>query len=237
MNVTREHRPLADASEAPVRKRVATPFLKGSCLRTSFVTVCVFLCACDPAPAPRKSATPAKVEAASADVKITQFYARDAVLTEGEKTVLCYGTANAKSARIEPHVGGVGPTLTRCVEVQPKHNTNYTLTAEGPDGRKVDQTVTVQVAADQAALPKITNFAIASCARDYEGQPVFSLVFSDQNAEEISIDPPAFPKLHGSIGGQFGVKPAQTTTYTLSAKGKFGHVAQKQLTVDVTKCK
>lgn len=184
-----------------------------------------------------KPAPPIDFTNGSSAVKILNFYARDTVLTEGGKTVLCYGVVNAKSAHIEPHVDGVGPSMTRCVEVQPKHNTTYTLTAEGPDGSKVDQTLTVQVAADQAALPKVTNFAIASCSRDYEGQPVFSLVFSDQNAEEVSIDPPAFPPLHGSIGGKFAVKPGKTTTYTLSAKGKFGHTAQKQLTLDVNNCK
>jgi hypothetical protein len=57
-------------------------------------------------------------------VKILQFYARDGVVTEGEKTVLCYGVSNARSVRIDPPVEGVGPALTRCVEVQPKRETH-----------------------------------------------------------------------------------------------------------------
>jgi hypothetical protein len=170
-------------------------------------------------------------------VKIAQFYARDGVLTEGGKTVLCYGVSNARSARIEPPVDGVGPALSRCVEVRPKSETRYTLIAEGADGRAVSQSVSVRIASDPAILPKITSFRIAGCVKDYEGKPVFSLSFGAQNVEEVSIDPPVFAPLHGSTFGQFGVRPDKTTTYTLSVAGKYGHVARKQLTVDVAACK
>lgn len=170
-------------------------------------------------------------------VKITQFYARDSVLNEGGKTVLCYGVSNARSVRIDPPVEGVSPALSRCVEVRPKRETLYTLIAEDSDGRTVSQSVGVRIASDPAVLPKITSFRIAGCVRDYEGRPVFSLSFADQNAEEVSIDPPAFAPLHGSTYGQFGVRPEKTTTYTLSVTGKYGHVARKQLTVDIAACK
>jgi hypothetical protein len=170
-------------------------------------------------------------------LKILQFYARDSVLTEGGKTVLCYGVSNARSVRIDPPVEGVSPALSRCVEVRPKRETLYTLIAEGANGSSASQSVSVRIATDTAALPKITSFRIAGCVKDYEGRPVFSLSFGDQNAEEVSIDPPVFAPLHGSTYGQFGVRPEKTTTYTLSVAGKFGHVAQKQLTVDVGACK
>jgi hypothetical protein len=170
-------------------------------------------------------------------LKILQFYARDSVLTEGGKTVLCYGVSNARSVRIDPPVEGVSPALSRCVEVRPKRETLYTLIAEGANGSSASQSVSVRIATDTAALPKITSFRIAGCVKDYEGRPVFSLSFGDQNAEEVSIDPPVFAPLHGSTYGQFGVRPEKTTTYTLSVAGKFGHVAQKQLTVDVAACK
>ena len=170
-------------------------------------------------------------------VKILQFYPRESVLTEGAKTVLCYGVSNARSVRIDPPVDGVGPALSRCVEVRPKRETLYTLIAEGSDGRTVSQSAGVRIASDAAVLPKITSFRIASCVKDYEGKPVFSLSFADQNAEEVSIDPPVFAPLHGSTYGQFGVRPEKTTTYTLSVTGKFGHVARKQLTIDVAACK
>jgi len=187
-----------------------------------------------------KSAAPASdaVHTGAGDgVRILQFYARDGILTEGESTVLCYGVSNAKSVRIDPPVEGVSPALNRCVEVRPKHATHYTLIAEGADGRTVSQSSDVKIGADPATLPRITSFRIASCSRDYQGVPVFSLNFADANADVVSIDPPVFKPLHGSISGEFYVRPEKTTTYTLTVAGKNGHVARQKLIVDVSQCK
>jgi hypothetical protein len=166
-------------------------------------------------------------------VKIIAFYPRDLTVTEGDKTLLCYGVSNAKSVSIDPPVEGVSPSLTRCVEIRPKAETRYTLTAVGSDGQTVSQSVTVRIGTDVAVLPKITSFQIDGKQKDYSGKTVFTLSFADQNAEEVSINPPVFPTLHGAPSGQFSVKPDKTTTYTLSVKGKNGRVAQKQLTVEV----
>jgi hypothetical protein len=166
-------------------------------------------------------------------VKILAFYPRDAVVTEGEKTLLCYGVSNAASVRVDPPVDGVSPSLTRCVEIRPKAETRYTLTAVGADGQSVSQSVTVRIGTDTASLPKITSFKIEGTSKDYAGNTIYALSFADQNAEEVSISPPVFPTLHGAPSGQFSVKPEKTTTYTLSVKGKNGRVAQKQLTVEV----
>jgi hypothetical protein len=170
-------------------------------------------------------------------VKITGFYARDAVVKEGEATVLCYGVSNAKAVRMDPPVEGVSPSLNRCVEVRPKGDVSYTLTAEGSDGQVVTESVNLHVGADAAALPKITSFQITGAKKDYAGQTVFTLSFGVLNAEEVSIDPPVFPPLHGAPSGTFYVKPEKTTTYTLSAKGKNGHVARQNLTVEVAEGK
>jgi len=166
-------------------------------------------------------------------VKITAFYARDSVVIEGGSTVLCYGVANAKSVRLEPPVERISPSLNRCIEVRPRTETRYTLTAEGSDGQMVSQSLTIRVGADQSTLPRITSFQIDGKRKDYSGQTVFSLSFGVLNAEEVSIDPPAFPTLHGAPSGQFSVKPDKTTTYTLIVKGKNGHVARQQLRVEV----
>jgi hypothetical protein len=166
-------------------------------------------------------------------VKILAFYPRETTVTEGGTTLLCYGVSNAKSVRIDPPVDGVSPTRTRCVEVRPKGETLYTLSAVGADGQTVSQSVTVRVGADTASLPRITSFQIDDKQKDYAGKLVFSLSFGAQNADEVSISPPVFPTLHGAPSGQFSVKPDKTTTYTLSAKGKNGRVVQKQLTLEV----
>jgi hypothetical protein len=167
------------------------------------------------------------------EVRILQFYAREGNLTEGGKSAICYGVLNAKSVRIEPPLQGVYPALSRCVEAAPTRETRYTLTAEGEDGRTVSESFVLGVHADQERLPRITTFAVAKRQRDYSGKWIFSLSFAAQNAEEVTIDPPVFPPLHGTPFGSVPVAPEKTTTYTLTVKGKFGHVTQRQLTVQV----
>jgi len=67
-------------------------------------------------------------------LKILMFYANPPVVASGEKALLCYGVAGANSVRIEPKVEGVGPSLSRCVEVFPKASTKYTLIAADEAG-------------------------------------------------------------------------------------------------------
>jgi hypothetical protein len=167
------------------------------------------------------------------DLKILQFYAREGTVTEGNRTVLCYGVLNAKSVQLDPPVADVYPALNRCVEAAPGHETRYTLTAEGQDGRSISAALTVGVAPDPETLPRIKSFAIAKRERDYDGKWIFSLTYSLENPEEVSIDPPVFPTLHRSPFGSFYVAPARTTTYTLTVTGKHGHQVQRQLTVEV----
>jgi hypothetical protein len=192
----------------------------------------LLLAGCGSPPAQQKATAPV-----GDPVKITAFYPRDAQVAEGGTTVLCYGVSNAKTVRIDPPVDGVSPALTRCVEIRPKGETTYTLTAEGSDGKAVSQSVTVRIGVDPAVLPKISSFQIGGAKKDYAGKMIYTLSFGVQNAEEISIDPPVFPTLHGAPSGQFSVAPDKTTTYTLTAKGKNGHVARKELTVEVPAAK
>src|SRR5262249_31194678 len=103
-------------------------------------------------------------------VKILQFYARDGTLTEGSPSVICYGVLNAKSVEIAPPVGNMFVALNRCVGVAIEHDTRYTLTAEGNDGRKVSASFIVAVHPDEALLPKITSFEIVNREKDYRGR-------------------------------------------------------------------
>jgi len=81
----------------------------------------------------------------SGQLKILMFYANPPVVKRGEKGLLCYGVSNAASVRIEPNLPGVGPALSRCVEAEPKTNTEYTLVAKGSDGSEVSGKVEVVV--------------------------------------------------------------------------------------------
>jgi len=167
-----------------------------------------------------------------ASVRILQFYARDAQVVEGGSTVVCYGVVNAAAVRIDPPVEGVGPSLNRCLEVAPKRETRYTLTAQGRDGQSVAESFTLGVVADQETLPKITSFGILRQGVD-QGRRFFVLNFTAENVVTVDIDPPVFPTLHGAPLGKFMVVPARTTAYTLTVTGKYGHKARKSLTIEV----
>ena len=65
------------------------------------------------------------------------------------------------------------------------------------------------------------------------GRAVFLLSFQAENAEEVSVEPRAFPTLHGAPNGRFYVMPEKTTTYTLTVVGAKSRTAQQQLTVEV----
>ena len=167
------------------------------------------------------------------EVKILQFFAREGSIVEGDKSVICYGVLNAKSVHLEPPLDPVYPALNRCLEVSAARETRFTLTAEGNDGRSVSESFVLGVRPDINTLPRITSFGISKRERDYTGKWIFSLTFAAQNPEEVSIDPPVFPTLHRSPMGSFYVAPEKTTTYTLTVTGKYGHKAQRQLTVQV----
>ncbi|MDQ6705772.1 MAG: hypothetical protein M3Z85_07390 [Acidobacteriota bacterium] len=78
-------------------------------------------------------------------LKIMSFYADPAVFARGQRSRLCYGVANAKTARIEPGVERISPSLGRCVDVAPiRRDTTYTLTAEDANGHAVTQSLTVR---------------------------------------------------------------------------------------------
>jgi hypothetical protein len=78
-------------------------------------------------------------------VRILQFYARDGAISRGQKTLLCYGVLNATAVRLEPSVDSVYPAQNRCLEISPAQTTKYVLTAEGPKGPPVSQSLQVVV--------------------------------------------------------------------------------------------
>ena len=76
---------------------------------------------------------------------ILSFYATPGIIRRGQKTQLCYGVSNSKSVRIEPPVENVWPSFGRCVEVQPRKDTTYTLIAEAADKSTKTVSITVKV--------------------------------------------------------------------------------------------
>src|SRR5579872_5606403 len=67
-------------------------------------------------------------------LKILEFYVTPGVIARGEKALLCYGVANAKTVKIEPTAERIWPSASRCFDVAPRHDTPYKLTAEDSAG-------------------------------------------------------------------------------------------------------
>ena len=79
------------------------------------------------------------------ELRILMFYPNPPVVAKGSPGLLCYGVSNAKSVKIEPAGPDVNPSLSRCVEVRPTRDTQYTLRASDGKGGEVTQTVEVGV--------------------------------------------------------------------------------------------
>lgn len=77
--------------------------------------------------------------------EILSFYAAPPVIRRGDTAQVCYGVSNAKTVRLDPPVGRVWPSYSRCVDVSPRNDTTYTLTIEDGKGQTKSATVTIQV--------------------------------------------------------------------------------------------
>jgi hypothetical protein len=168
----------------------------------------------------------------SPNLQILQFYARDGVVLEGQPTVICYGVLNARAIHLDPPIEQLTPSLNRCIDAAPEHDTRYTLTAQGERGDSLSSSFEIQVKPNPADTPRITYFR-AGKPRFEDGHYLFRVEWGQENGQLISIDPPVFPALHGAPFGQFYVAPKETTTYTLVVTGKRGHKTTRSLIVEV----
>jgi hypothetical protein len=76
---------------------------------------------------------------------ILAFYGIPPIVRKGEKAQLCYSVSNAKDVRIDPPVEYVWPSLSRCVDVIPVRNTEYTLIAVDDKGNKKTSNLMIKV--------------------------------------------------------------------------------------------
>ncbi len=88
--------------------------------------------------------------AGGSDLKITQFYANPAQIKKGEKTELCYGVIFADTVTLTANPAGnpiesIWPSLMKCIPVDPRVDTEYTLTAKSKSGAITNQTIKVEV--------------------------------------------------------------------------------------------
>ncbi len=78
-------------------------------------------------------------------LSVLDFYASPGAIHRGTHISLCYGVSNAMSVTIDPDLGASKPALSRCIDVQPRHTTAYTLTAKNAKGETVTANTTVTV--------------------------------------------------------------------------------------------
>lgn len=78
-------------------------------------------------------------------LKILAFWPEPGEVRPGGRALVCYGVASAKSVRIDPHIEDITPALNRCLEVFPKHTTEYKLTAEDAQGHTATESIVVRV--------------------------------------------------------------------------------------------
>lgn len=78
--------------------------------------------------------------------EIMNFYAAPGAIHRGDSAEICYGVSNAKSVEIAPKLPeATWPSLNRCISVEPKKTTTYTLTALDAKGQKQSATLTIEV--------------------------------------------------------------------------------------------
>jgi hypothetical protein len=161
-------------------------------------------------------------------VKILQFYAAPGDIFAGERALICYGAEEASSVRISPEVAKLSPALSRCIAVEPKQDTTYTLTVVGPGSEQLTKTLRIRVRPVPRPAPEIAAFTSSESRIKLGGMA--KLCFRVENAESVRIEPPV-QYLGASVSGCFVVAPDKTTTYTLVAAGTQGRTARRKVTV------
>jgi hypothetical protein len=146
--------------------------------------------------------------------RILRFTATPATILQGEASTLNWQTENADSVEL-PGIGTFAPNGS--VVVTPQQTQAYTLIARNRFGETTGATVvTVQTAPQGGPKPTVINFE-ANPTEIIEGDSS-TLSWNVQDADEVSISGIGTVQASGSST----VNPTQTTTYTLTAKNKFG---------------
>jgi hypothetical protein len=79
------------------------------------------------------------------ELAIRGFYVSPRTIHPGETAQLCYDVANAKTVTLDPPVGAVWPSHSRCLNISPRKTTTYTLTIKDATGNTVSQVVELPV--------------------------------------------------------------------------------------------
>jgi hypothetical protein len=175
------------------------------------------------------------VLAAGNAAKIETFYAKPAVVSSGDTTVLYWKVTNASSIEIigierEGEEVPVLP-LEGSLEVWPLVTTSYILIAHGTDGNAVSKSVTVNV--DLKGNVKIDYFNTSKI--EIASGNTATLSWKASNAVSVRIlgISPKDDECVRTIQDSVEVWPTETTTYLMEATGINGEVTSASVTVNV----
>jgi hypothetical protein len=147
-----------------------------------------------------------------AAIRIVNFSATPSQINAGQHSIVSWNVPNATTVSITPTIGSVNPSGT--ATVTPLQTTSYTLTATGPGGQSVSQTLTITVG---ASTPSIIRFTAAP-STIAAGQSS-TLSWATTGVTSVTIS-----GISGNLpaNGSHSVSPTTTTTYTLTATGADG---------------
>jgi hypothetical protein len=72
-------------------------------------------------------------------LKILNFYPTTGAVNRGSTALICFSVAGAKEVTIDPEVGSLPSSLSRCLQVHPTKTTEYKLTARDAQGHTASQ--------------------------------------------------------------------------------------------------
>lgn len=79
------------------------------------------------------------------ELAIRSLYVSPRSIHPGETAQLCYDVANAKTVTLDPPVGEVWPSHSRCLNISPRKTTAYALTIKDAAGKSASQSVELLV--------------------------------------------------------------------------------------------
>jgi subtilisin family serine protease len=167
------------------------------------------------------------------------FTASPQTIQAGQNSALSFTTTSTDVANLK--INGQSPTYscsasncTGSMTVTPSATTTYSLTATNGAGTPYP-TLTVTVTVNAAPPPAWATFTATPSTIQAGQSSVLSFTTTTTNAHSIRINgvAPAYSCNASSCSGSLTVKPATTTTYTMTAKTAAG-VAYPALTTTVT---
>ncbi|MBZ5604815.1 MAG: hypothetical protein LAO79_21165 [Acidobacteriia bacterium] len=189
-------------------------------LRAIFVTCALIAAAC--------SRTKHSASSEKADpVRITQFYASPRNPPQVEKTLVCYGVANAREVRLDPPVERLWPSIARCFDFVPAQETKFTLIAANGNAQ-VTQSIDIVPGPPAVKLIEVSINKIEA-----EPGEQITVCYKAKNAVDVEVRPGRWLNPHTMDLGCVSDRPQKNTTYVVRVTGAGGDLDTEKVTVKI----